>query len=304
MHVKNFKYLITGLSLFIFLSKAEEVPCRISGIAGTVDSSVCLIKDFINSLEKLTPEKKREIAEKKYDFMSHNFLFFGSPGRGKTTTCKRLAKEFHGTAKFYHSQELIDSKSIVSEIYQEAEKELQSTGRPVVIFVDNIELFAKLGGRDNSDPGNRRKLDIDSKANHIVTDIDFAIAKYEYNPYIITILISDVDYSQIFSSLLNRIDGVTGWRLPNHVDRKEIITHYAQQHGRVLPNWLVSLMAYESAGATGKDIEDTFNMGNSNLFQCYSLFKKGHKVSKGLKLIVGLATMYVGLRYGIKYYKK
>ena len=288
-------------------TKTEE-PCQIPGLAGTVPQRVCEVQEFINVIETFDSQKKKEFKEnyeEKYNYRTHNFFLYGGPGRGKTTACKQLKQELNAEVRMYNASEIINSHDLIKEIYQDAEKTVKKTERPVVIIVDNIELFAKVGEISESDPGGRRSFDIQHEAIGVATEMVTQLAKHENNPYIINIFITDLnDNSKIFHPITNRFyGGLIRWDKPDYSDRVEIISHYAQQHGQSIPSWLISIMTYTSEGATGKDIEKIFNTNMGRIQQCCYLLKKNHDITNCIKVITSLAITCLGVRYAIKYHK-
>ena len=320
MKVLKFHFFVSFIFLFsVMLVQAESkfpMPtfgnCRVSGIAGKVDDAVCNLREFVRTVENFNAEIKQEIKEKRAGLVKYDALYYAGPGRGKTTVFKQIAKEMapYATVKFFRASELIntpDAQKFVKELYKEAEELVEKTGRPVVIIVDNVELFSKVKEeRDYHDPGERFPFDgVNYKASRVVAPIGTEITNHEYNPYIITILIADVErITQIFEPLVSHFfHGDREWLDPYRQDRAEIITHYAEQHGNSIPSWMISFMAYISEGATGKEIEDVFNTHNGTISKSYHLFRRGDDVIHGIKVISGLLLTYLGYRYGMKYYK-
>ena len=288
--IQNYILSICFLTTFLSYGNSEQFTCRVPGIPGKAPEKYCKFKHFLKIMEDFKENEE-------YLLTTHTYLFYGSHKTAQLLAAKSVAEGTDMIIKQYKAKDFVEDLSLVEKVYQEAEKELKRTKRPVIIVIENVEYFA-LPNYDH-DYGLKKKFTRDF--------FHKQLDHYNKNPYIFTIFTSDVPSSQINGTILSRCGcGIIEWsQLPDYEDRKEIIEHFAKKNNKILPNWLVQLMAKLSYGVTSHEIEKA--LGNSQnlpenqeiLRECYNILKHSY-MAKGTEIAAILTALFLVKRFAIK----
>ena len=287
--IQNYILSICFLTTFLSYGNSEQFTCRVPGIPGKAPEKYCKFKHFLKIMEDFKENEN-------YLPTTNTCIFYGNPDTAQLAAAKNLAEGTGIIIKQYKAKDFVEDSSLVEKVYQEAEKDLKRTKRPVIIIVENVEYFALPNYKN--DYGLKKKFTRDF--------FHKQLDHYDENPYIITIFTSDVPLSQINETILSRSDMCIQWsQLPNREDRKEIIEHFAKKNNKILPNWLVQLMAKLSYGVTSHEIEKA--LGNSQnlpenqeiLRECYNILKHSY-MAKGTEIAAILTALFLVKRFAIK----
>lgn len=303
---RHYMKYVTSLFYFCCFSllihgKSKFEPCWIPGVERKVPGRLCELRQFLDTIENYTRLEDKKTWEEKYPFFANNFIMCGKQGLGKSTAGKNIARGIRASVKYYHAQEILESHDLIKKIYDEALCEVEKTKRPVIIVIDNIELFAKAK--------NGTELDVGIDARGVVTGFHHPLSEFENNPYIITIFTSDIPFSDIFCTYRKRlVDGLIEWSSPDREDRATIIKTLLHDIGHDQPSWLIELLAQASFGLTRNDIEKALcgshDSQDSTGFDNSTALLRATYPGKGLMILMGAASLYLAMRFGCKGYSK
>ncbi len=97
------------------------------------------IADFVGQDHLVGPGKPISVAIKEKHLFS--FILWGPPGVGKTTLARIYAKSLH--ADFYDLSAVSAGKEDIKKIIEEKRGELNFSGKPKILFLDEIHRFNK-----------------------------------------------------------------------------------------------------------------------------------------------------------------
>ena len=252
----NIRTVIIALTIFSTLrtinstTQKTQKKCTLQGLAGEQPHTTCMLESFLATLPKYN-------ARRKVTPYRNTYLFHGYPGTGKTTGTISLATRAHaifipykvGNLVAKHPQDLYDA---IKEIYQNAQKEVESTRRPVIIFFDDLKEYHK----------------------DAIDFINTYLQNSSDNPYIITIVATNRELKSFDEDFKSRCTPVL-WEMPDKEKRGEIIRYYIRKYNAPYDRNLIDNLAKKSAGFTGRYIEESFqNASNMAIDQKSKIVNK------------------------------
>jgi cell division protease FtsH len=192
------------------------------------------------------------------------YLFYGSPGTGKTYIAKALANELSKKSKKKIPIFIINSTHITGSLVGESEKliktlfEVARSYQPCIIFFDEIDSIAP--SRKKSIHGYEK-----SAVNTLLSEIDGFGDKDMILIIGTTNLINDIDPALLRSG---RLEKHINFSLPLKKERYEIISMYLKRTNKKLENKLsVETLAEKFNGLSPSEIEDVINRAIARAFK-------------------------------------
>ncbi len=217
-------------------------------------------KDILNEIRKLTRiNKKNE---------TNSALFYGEPGTGKTLMARVISNE--NKLNFIY----MDVSQIYSNWYGDSPRRMEAAfdlvkryskqNGKTVLFIDEID---SLGNRQYNSNESNKVLNV------LLTKLSGI--KSEENEDLLLIgctnLINNLD-----PALISRFKSKILFRKPNEEDRAGIISTYSQK----LSESDIKLLAKNTEGLTGRDIESIISIAEENLAYDVANKKRDYKTPR------------------------
>ena len=217
----------------------------------------------------------------------------GPPGTGKTLFAKAIAGECDYTFFTAFSSELEEqSLATIKKTFAEAEKESVETGKPALIYIDEIDKLTYTNSY-----GELADKDAREVTRFLLQKLDETKIKNK-----ILIIASTNDYGKIPYALLRsgRFDKKILIELPDKASREEILKFYINKHP-LFKKIDVKILALKTAGLSGADLKTLIN----NTLVEYITVKKHIEDKDFIKIINEMHFETIGKKWeNVKIAKK
>ena len=235
--------------------QAESIPpCTFKKIVGECDGFLCLVRNYLEQVQKTGEIKERDVP--------NALLLYGEHGTGKTEIAKQIAHESQVNLKEY--QPNIDIQEAVSEkisdqmgkeiwgLYEDALEFIEKNKRPVIILIDNVDLLG----------------------NHVFATLRAQIDLNRENSYIMTVLTAH-DIGRVERGLKGRCIPIKQ-QLPNQNQRHAILKFFNEEREHKLSDNSLDFLSYLTTNFSGKDLKELVHNVSSEKY--YDLWKSYRKI--------------------------
>lgn len=223
-------------------------PCFVKGLPNQQPDAVCFLTRFLKESKNIL-EKENSEEEKCKQREGTAHYFYGPAGLGKKTAIQLATKEAAAILDYYDEERLLAELSqdkipeaTFNRIYRLADQRVFQEKKPVVIAMKFDKLLKEKGPKFVERMGDNVSDRIDQyKA---------SFAQYRGNPYIVTIVVSDVELQELGGSFYRRVLH-TKWENPTQKDRVAILKFYDPS----LPAWQAQFLAGITRKFTSAELE-------------------------------------------------
>jgi ATP-dependent Zn protease len=208
--------------------------------------------------------------------LPHGILLVGPPGTGKTLLARALAGEadasmFITTGSSFVEMYVGVGASRIRALFEDARNQRKKTGKPVIIFIDEIDAVG--GARSNSANSNSER---EQTLNQLLTEVD----GFKQNEGII--VLAATNRSDMLDPALRRkgrFDQEIMVDLPDATGREAIIKVHARKK-TLAPDVDFALLARRTFGFNGADLEAACNEAAVIAARKQSAIEKAEKALK------------------------
>ena len=259
----------------------------------TLDN-ICGYKDEKDAVKKIiTLLKDYDKYSKQGVSIPRGLILQGPPGTGKTLFAKAIAGECGYTFYTAFSTELEEeSLATVKKTFAEAEAESDKTGKPALIYIDELDKLTYTNSYGELADKSSREC-----TRFLLQKLDETKLKNK-----ILIIASTNDYGKIPYALLRsgRFDKKILIELPDKASREEILKFYINKHP-LFKNIDVRILALKTAGLSGADLKTLIN----NTLVEYITVKKHIEDKDFIKIINEMHFETIGKKWeNVKIAKK
>lgn len=229
-------------------AQPAKVTDKFSNIAGTIDTDVLEITDFIKEKNKYTAMGAR---------MPHGVLLVGPPGTGKTSLARAIAGESDAYFIALSASEFVgiyagDGPQRVRNLFEQARLEVTSGKyKKAIIFIDELDAIggARYEASDSASSEYRNIL------NELLNQMDGFIQDDSIFVLAATNRERDIDSAL---KRAGRFDRIVHISLPDEKSREAILRLYARdiKHSK---NINFPALASRTAGLSGADLKNLVN---------------------------------------------
>jgi len=237
MKIKQFILILGVINNTFLYPSNSQTTCEMPGMTGTIPDTICMLRDFLLYASFFEEKEVKNI-----------FLFVGPPGTGKTTSIEALAKETGAQVIHISGPSLItewqnSGAKTIEKKYQEAVTKAAQTGRPVIIFIDEIDAISN---------NNRNSMHEAYKNTYL--ELLQQLSSHRNNKKIITILATN-NISAIDSALINRAE-LVHWQLPDEKQREALFKYYLANCTLEFDEKKITECARQTKDFSPRDIEN------------------------------------------------
>lgn len=245
------------------------------------------VKKIITLLKDYDKYSKQGVS------IPRGLILQGPPGTGKTLFAKAIAGECDYTFFTAFSSELEEqSLATIKKTFAEAEKESTETGKPALVYIDEIDKLTYTNSY-----GELADKDAREVTRFLLQKLDETKIKNK-----ILIIASTNDYGKIPYALLRsgRFDKKILIELPDKASREEILKFYINKHP-LFKKIDVKILALKTAGLSGADLKTLIN----NTLVEYITVKKHIEDKDFIKIINEMHFETIGKKWeNVKIAKK
>lgn len=228
-------------------SEALTTNNNIPGLVGSIPHElVTIIDELTNRLDKVELNR---------------LLLHGPPGNGKTTIARKIA-EIIDANFLYQAAPSIVSKYIgsaaenIEDKFKEAEKLIRVTGKPAIIFIDEIDAIAN---------DYKSKSEFRSEHENALKQLWLCMDKHKNNTNIFVICATNL-FKSINKTFLDRFGSNTiEIKNPDKETREKILKHYFEARNIHLEEPFLKHLVKQSKGLSIRAIEDVVKSASQNI---------------------------------------
>ncbi len=227
--------------LFCFISGpllgADASHC-IEGLVGKQPAKICWL------IKYLQQDKPSDIAVK------NRLIFYGPPGNGKTTLVHKVAALTGCELMALDGPSIVESyvgrgARNIKTFFSDAQARLESTGRRVIVFIDEIDAIAA-----------NNKTEFRSEHESALQQLWLELDRCKQNPKIFVFFATN-HFKKLSKTFLDRFGGnVIEIPNPDRQTRRQVLVHYFSKAHIALPDSFFDELAKKTDSLSVRCLED------------------------------------------------